>query len=73
MSSERKPVAFGDMRGWLKALEAAGEVRHVDGEVDWNIELGTIARLLHPIGRRHRGVRLPLSGGIRRRQEGDHR
>ena len=29
---ERKPVAFGDLRGWLKALEAAGEVRTIDGE-----------------------------------------
>ena len=46
MTVERKPVAYGDMRGWLAALEAAGEVKHVNGEVDWNIELGTIARLL---------------------------
>src|SRR6185312_7615993 len=46
MTVERKPVAFGDMRAWLKALEDAGEVRAIDGEVDWNIELGTIARLL---------------------------
>ncbi len=44
--TERKPVAYGDMRTWLKALEDAGEVRAIDGEVDWNIELGTIARLL---------------------------
>jgi len=46
MSVERKPVAFGDMRNWIKALEDAGEVQHVNGEVDWNIELGTIARML---------------------------
>jgi len=46
MAVERKPVAFGDMRAWLRALESAGEVRHIDGEVDWNIELGTLARLL---------------------------
>ena len=46
MTVERKPIAYGDMRGWLAALEAAGEVKHINGEVDWNIELGTIARLL---------------------------
>src|SRR5580704_17666525 len=45
MSPERKPKAFGDIRGWIKALDAAGEVQRVDAEVDWNVELGTIARL----------------------------
>jgi UbiD family decarboxylase len=45
MSSERKPVAYGDMRGWIRALDAAGELKNVDGEVDWNVELGTIVRL----------------------------
>ncbi len=43
--SERKPVAYGDMRGWIKALDAAGELARIDAEVDWNIELGTVARL----------------------------
>ena len=46
MTVERKPVAYDGLRGWLKALEAAGEVKQINGEVDWNIELGTIARLL---------------------------
>src|SRR6266700_5177407 len=41
MTLKRKPVAFGDMRGWIKALEAAGELRRIGAEVDWNIELGT--------------------------------
>lgn len=45
MTVERKPVAFGDMRGWMQALQAAGELQAVDGEVDWNVELGTITRL----------------------------
>ena len=26
MTVERKPVAFGDLRGWMAALEAAGEL-----------------------------------------------
>ena len=45
MTTERKPVAFGDLRGWMKALDAAGELHTIDAEVDWNIELGTVARL----------------------------
>ena len=43
--SERKPVAFGDLRGWIAALKARDELQEVDGEVDWNVELGTIMRL----------------------------
>jgi 4-hydroxy-3-polyprenylbenzoate decarboxylase len=50
MTLKRKPVAFGDMRGWLEALQAAGELRNIDAEVDWNIELGTIARLAQGAG-----------------------
>jgi UbiD family decarboxylase len=42
---ERKPVAFGDLRGWIAALKAHGELAEIDAEVDWNIELGTIMRL----------------------------
>ena len=45
MTTERKPVAFGDMRNWMKALKSAGELREIDAEVDWNVELGTITRL----------------------------
>ncbi len=45
MAIERKPVAFGDLRGWLKALGAAGELHEINAQVDWNIELGTITRL----------------------------
>src|SRR5262245_37714244 len=45
MTLERKPVAFGDLRGWIDALKKAGELHEIDAEVDWNIELGTIMRL----------------------------
>src|SRR5215470_14155147 len=47
---ERKPVAFGDLRGWIGALDAAGELQRINAEVDWNIELGTIARLAQGAG-----------------------
>ena len=47
---ERKPVAFGDLRGWIAALDAAGELQRINAEVDWNIELGTIARLAQGAG-----------------------
>src|SRR5579864_3328413 len=46
----RKPTAFGDMRGWMKALEAAGEMRSVDAEVNWDVELGTVTRLAQGSG-----------------------
>src|SRR5499425_1164886 len=42
---EHKPVAFGDLRGWIAALKAQGELHEIDAEVDWNLELGTIMRL----------------------------
>src|SRR5256884_1071393 len=45
MSVERKPTAFGDLRGWIEALRAHGELTEIPAEVDWNIELGTIMRL----------------------------
>src|SRR5262245_66473184 len=45
MTLERKPIAFGDLRGWIGALKKAGELHEVNAEVDWNIELGTIMRL----------------------------
>src|SRR5215467_14152596 len=41
----RTPIAFGDMRGWMNALRAKGELQEINAEVDWNIELGTIVRL----------------------------
>jgi UbiD family decarboxylase len=42
---ERKPAAFGDLRGWIAALKAHGELHEIDAQVDWNIELGTVMRL----------------------------
>src|SRR4029079_7204520 len=45
MSVERNPTAFGDLRGWIDALAAHGELQEIDAQVDWNIELGTVMRL----------------------------
>src|SRR4249919_2806184 len=45
LAVERKPTAFGDLRGWIEALKAHAELTEIDAEVDWNIELGTIMRL----------------------------
>ena len=45
MIIERQPTAFSDLRGWMAALEAQGELHRINAEVDWNIELGTIMRL----------------------------
>ena len=37
-------MQFGDLRGWIKALQEHDEFREVIAEVDWNLELGTITR-----------------------------
>jgi UbiD family decarboxylase len=50
MSLERKPVAFGDMRAWISALRAAGQLHEIGAEVDWDIELGTVTRLAQGTG-----------------------
>src|SRR5437016_14124183 len=50
MTIQRKPAAYGDLRGWITALRAAGELHEIDAEVDWNIELGTIVRLAQGAG-----------------------
>jgi UbiD family decarboxylase len=50
MSVERKPTAFGDLRGWIDALRSSGELREIDAEVDWNIEIGTVMRLAQGAG-----------------------
>src|SRR5438105_7455344 len=50
LSVERKPVAFGDLRAWIEALRAHGELAEINAEVDWNIELGTIMRLAQGAG-----------------------
>ena len=37
-------VAFKDLREWIAALEAEGQVARVTEQVDWKFELGTILR-----------------------------
>ena len=44
VSNRLKPRTFGDLRGWIDALRQEGEMQEIDVEVDWNVELGTIAR-----------------------------
>ena len=44
VSNRLKPQAFGDLRGWIEALRKEGELQEIGVEVDWNCELGTVAR-----------------------------
>jgi RNase P subunit RPR2 len=37
-------MAFMDMREWMSLLEKAGELRRVAVEIDWNREIGAVAR-----------------------------
>jgi len=41
----RERADFGDLRSWIEALRAAGELREIEAEVDWDVELGTIVRM----------------------------
>ena len=34
MSVQHNPTAFGDLRGWIEALAAHGELQEIDAEVD---------------------------------------
>lgn len=44
ISNRLQPRSFGDLRGWIDALREAGELHEIDAEVDWDCELGAIAR-----------------------------
>ena len=37
-------MSFMDMRQWMALLEKAGELRRITAEVDWDREIGAIAR-----------------------------
>ena len=37
-------MGFIDMREWMSLLEKAGELRRVTAEVDWDREIGAVAR-----------------------------
>ena len=37
-------MGFADLRTWLDRFEAAGELKRIRQEVNWNREIGTIAR-----------------------------
>jgi hypothetical protein len=37
-----KPVGWSDLRDWLRLVEAAGEIKHIDAPVDPDEELAAI-------------------------------
>ena len=44
VSNRLQPRVFEDLRGWIDELRAEGEMQEIDVEVDWDCELGTVAR-----------------------------
>ena len=44
MHNKIVPRKFEDLRGWIDALRDEGELQEIDVEVDWDCELGTVAR-----------------------------
>ena len=49
-SINRGQAAFGDIRGWIEALRNAEELEELTGEVDWNVELGNVIRMMQGSG-----------------------
>ena len=43
-------MAYYDLREFMKACDAAGEMITIDKEVDWNLEAGAISRRICEIG-----------------------
>lgn len=43
-------MAYKDLREWINVLEAEGELKRIKAEVDWNLELGAIARVNLALG-----------------------
>lgn len=43
-------MSFGDLRGWIDHLRRKGELHEVNAEVNWDCELGTIARMAFGTG-----------------------
>ncbi|MFH1336709.1 MAG: UbiD family decarboxylase, partial [Candidatus Zixiibacteriota bacterium] len=37
-------MAYQDMRAWIQKLEEEGELKRIQTEVDWNLEIGGILR-----------------------------
>ncbi len=48
--NKRKDSQFGDLRGWIDALRREGELRDVDAQVDWDVEIGSIIRMAQGTG-----------------------
>ena len=47
---KRGEAVFGDIRGWIDALRDADELEEIRGEVDWDVELGNIIRMMQGSG-----------------------
>ena len=39
-------MAYWSLREWIAKIEEIGQLKRITAEVDWNLELGTIARLM---------------------------
>ena len=44
ISNRLQPRIFEDLRGWIDALRSEDELQEINVEVDWDCELGTVAR-----------------------------
>ncbi len=47
---KRGSAVFGDIRGWIDALRDGDELEEITGEVDWDVELGNLIRMMQGSG-----------------------
>ncbi|MBW1839817.1 MAG: UbiD family decarboxylase [Deltaproteobacteria bacterium] len=43
-------MPYQDLREWISALEKEGEIKRVEKEVDWDLEVGAITRRVYDLG-----------------------
>jgi 4-hydroxy-3-polyprenylbenzoate decarboxylase len=63
ISQELAPLAYDDLRDWIKALEKHGELKHIHEEVSPELEITEITDRVSKIGAKAKGANAGAQGG----------
>jgi 4-hydroxy-3-polyprenylbenzoate decarboxylase len=63
ISQELAPLAYDDLRDWIKALEKHGELKHIREEVSPELEITEITDRVSKIGAKAKGANAGAQGG----------
>jgi 4-hydroxy-3-polyprenylbenzoate decarboxylase len=63
ISQELAPLAYDDLRDWIKALEKHGELKHIREEVSPELEITEITDRVSKIGAKAKGANEGAQGG----------